>query len=43
MDKIVRETMKLDLRRGERRMINLETFIKSLKLTWIAHQKTRHA
>ena len=34
-DKIARKTMQLDLERGGCRMININTFIKSLKITWI--------
>jgi exonuclease III len=34
-DKIARKTLQLDFKRGGCRMIDLDTFIKSLKLTWI--------
>ena len=35
MIRISRKTMRLDLERGGCRMININTFIKSLNLTWI--------
>ena len=35
MIRISRKTMRLDLERGGCRMININSFIKSLNLTWI--------